>query len=207
MENQEDFIRDITEIRSMMERTTKFLSLSGWAGIMAGVFALAGACIAYKVFGFNPEEVAYPESGTGYPPELLYTWLLGIAVLILSISTAIYFSGRKATKRKEKLWNPTSRRLLVNMGLPLVTGGVLILILISKGLAGFVMPMSLIFYGFSLYIAGKHTYEDVKTLGLIQIVLGLLGCYFVNYALLFWALGFGAAHIFYGAYIYFKYEK
>jgi hypothetical protein len=207
MEKQEDFIRDITEIRSMMERTTKFLSLSGWAGIMAGIYALVGAYLAFKVFGFNPDEIFYPVTEGGYSSDLLNVWLLGIAVLILSICTAIYFSGKKAVKRNEKLWNPTSRRLLVNMGLPLVVGGLLILVFILKGLVGLVIPMALIFYGFSLYIAGKHTYEDVKALGLIQIVLGLIGSYYTSYGLLLWAVGFGIAHIFYGAYIYFKYEK
>lgn len=207
MNKQEDFIRDITEIRSMMERTTKFLSLSGWAGIMAGIYALAGAYVAYKVFGFNPEEIFYPVSERGYSSDILNVWLLGVAVLILSICTAIYFSGRKAVKRKEKLWNPTSRRLLVNMGLPLVVGGLLILVLISKEQAGLVIPMALIFYGFSLYTAGKYTYEDVKALGLIQIVLGLIGSYYTGYVLLLWVLGFGIAHIIYGTFIYFKYER
>lgn len=208
MEEQQDYFRDITDIRSMMERTTKFLSLSGWAGIMAGIYALAGAYIAYKIFDFNPDQVGYTYfSETGYSEGLVKLIGLAIAVFLMAISTAVYFSKRRAGQRNEKLWNATSRRLLANMAMPLLVGGLLCLILISKGLIGLIAPITLLFYGFSLYIAGKYTYDAVKILGLIQIALGLLNAYFIGYGLLFWALGFGVAHIIYGIYIHYKYEK
>lgn len=208
MKHQHDYIRDISEIRSMMERSTKFLSLSGWAGIMAGVYALIGACIAYKVFYFNPDEIIYSSlSGGRYSAGFLKVVVLALAVLLLSIGTAIFFSSRRAIRRNEKLWNSTSKRLLVNMMVPLAAGGIFILILISKGLIGLVPPLTLIFYGISLYMASKFTYDDLKVLGIAQIALGLASSYFVGYGLLFWALGFGVGHIIYGAYIHFKYER
>lgn len=192
----------------MMERSTKFLSLSGWAGIMAGVYALIGAYIAYKLFYFNPGEIIYTSLSEGVLTKgLINVLLLALAILILAVGTAIYFSNKRAQKRNEKLWNAISRRLLFNMAVPLGTGGVLILILISKGLIGLVAPLTLIFYGLSLYIASKFTYEDIKILGLIQIVLGLTGCYYIGYGLLLWAIGFGVAHIVYGIYVHYKYEK
>lgn len=205
---QEDYIRDIADIRSMMERSTKFLSLSGWAGIMAGVYALAGAYIAYKVFYFNPDEIISASlSESVYSDGLINVIALAAAILLLSIGTAAYLSNRKAQKRNEKLWNATSKRLLFNMSVPLIAGGLLILVLISKGLIGLIAPMTLIFYGLSLYIAGKYTFEDIKLLGLVEIVLGLLSCYYIGYGLLFWAIGFGAGHIVYGIYVHYKYEK
>ena len=54
MKEEKDYIQDISEIRSMMERSSKFLSLSGLAGVMAGIYALVGAFVAYTVFDFNP---------------------------------------------------------------------------------------------------------------------------------------------------------
>jgi len=208
MEQQQDYIRDLSEIRSMMERSTKFLSLSGWAGIMAGVYALIGAYLAHYVFGFTNEEY---NKGTGthsqYAGNLNEILLLGFVVLVLAIGTAAVLSGRKAQKRNEKLWNATSRRLMFNMSVPLIAGGLFVLILISKGLIGLVAPVTLIFYGFSLYIAGRYTYEDVKVLGLIQIALGLAGAWFLGLGLLFWALGFGVGHIIYGIYVHYKYER
>ena len=208
MKQQQDYIRDISEIRSMMERSTKFLSLSGWAGIMAGIYALAGVYIAYEVLAFNPNEVVYPylsEDSTEYPLRKLI--VLAAIIVMLAVGTAIYFSNRRAIRRNEKLWNSTSRRLLINMAVPLVTGGLLILILIQKGLIGLIAPMTLIFYGIALYIASKFTYDDIKVLGYVQIILGLLGAYFVGYGLLLWALGFGIGHIVYGIYVHFKYER
>ncbi len=41
-------LQDLTEIRSMMERSSRFISLSGLSGISAGVFALIGAYLAYR---------------------------------------------------------------------------------------------------------------------------------------------------------------
>lgn len=208
MKQQQDYIQDISEIRSMMERSTKFLSLSGWAGIMAGVYALIGAYLAYKVLYFNPDEIVYASfSEREYSGGMLKLVLLAGGVLILAVGTAIFFSNRRAVKRNETLWNSTSKRLLVNMGIPLAVGGILVLILISKGLIGLVAPMTLIFYGLSLYVASRYTFEDVKILGLIQVMLGLASSYFIGYGLLFWALGFGVAHIAYGIYIHFKYER
>lgn len=208
MKDEQDYIRDITDMRSMMERSSKFLSLSGLAGIMAGIYALAGAFIAYKFFYFNPVEIVddttEPKSASA---SLLNVICLALVILALSIGTAIFLSYKKANKREEKFWNPTAKRLLVNMAVPLIAGGILILIFIAKGLIGLIAPFTLLFYGLALYNASKFTYEEVRSLGLIQMGLGLLGSYFIEYGLLFWALGFGVVHIVYGIYMHYRYEK
>ncbi len=208
MSQEKDYIRDITEIRSMMERTSKFLSLSGWAGIMAGIYALTGVYVAYKLLYFNPDELVYTTVASGnWPPNLLKTIALALTILVLAIGTAVFLSYKKAYKRKEKLWNATSRRLLINMAVPLITGGLLIVALIAKGLIGLIAPLTLIFYGLALYNGGKFTYGAVRVLGLIEIGLGLIGVYFIGYGLLCWAIGFGLFHIIYGIYIHYRYER
>ena len=205
MKEEQDYIRDISEIRTMMERSSKFMSLSGLAGIMAGIYALAGAWIAYKVIQFNPVEMV-DETGS-LPGSISRVILLALIVLVLALSTAIYLSRRKANQREEKAWNAITKRLLMNMAVPLVAGGVLILVFISKGSIGMMVPTALIFYGLALYNAGRYTYEEVGTLGLIQIGLGLLCSYFMEYGLLFWSLGFGVLHIIYGTYMHYRYER
>src|SRR5215217_6818980 len=106
MKEEQDYIRDITEMRSMMERSSKFLSLSGWAGIMAGIYALAGACIAYKIFDFNPGEIVDSTVKSGsFPSRLLQVIFLAIIILILAVGTAIFFSYKKANRRGENFWN------------------------------------------------------------------------------------------------------
>lgn len=203
MKSEQDYIQDIAEMRVMMERSSRFLSLSGWAGILAGVIGLAGVYIAYDVFQFNPDRISFgTESGA-----FINMVVLGIIMLVLAMGLAMIFSYKRAIRLNEKFWNPTSRRLLVNFLIPLVTGGILILILLGKGLAGLMLPLSLMFYGLALYNAGKFTYSEVKNLGLIEIALGLVSAYFIQYSLIFWALGFGVAHIIYGIYMHYSYER
>jgi len=203
-----DYIKEISEIRSMMERSSKFLSLSGWAGILAGIYALAGAIIAYKVFEFNPDKIFFNFSGRdGVFAIYINIILLAIMVLSLALTTAIYFTHKKSDKKGEKLWNPTSKRLLVNMAVPMVAGGVVIIVLIINGLTGLIAPFSLLFYGLALFNASRLTIKEVEILGYVQIFLGLTGSLFVEYGLLLWALGFGVAHIIYGIYMYYKYER
>ncbi|MBC6492955.1 hypothetical protein ACFSQD_00365 [Flavihumibacter stibioxidans] len=208
MKAEQDYIRDIAEMRSMMERSSKFLSLSGWAGIMAGIYALSGAFIAYRILYFNPDEIVYDTIKSGNLSfSLLKVMLLAITILVLALGTAIFLSYKKAGKRGEKLWNPIAKRLLINMAVPLTAGGILILILVSKGLIGLIAPFTLLFYGLALYNASKFTYEDIRVLGLVEIALGLVSSFYIGYGLIFWALGFGVAHIIYGIYMHYRYER
>lgn len=195
-------------MRTMMERSSKFTSLSGLAGIMAGIYALIGAYIAYKLFYFNPDEIVYSSIKAGTLSDgLVKVIVLAIAVLVLAIGTAILLSYRKANKRGERFWNATAKRLMINMAVPLIAGGILILILIAKGFIGFVAPFTLLFYGLALYNGSKYTYGEVRSMGLIQVGLGLISAYYIGYGLLFWAIGFGVVHIIYGIYLHYRYER
>jgi len=205
MNEKPDYARDITEIRSMMERSTKFLSLSGLAGIMSGIYALAGAYVAYRVFDFNPDGLT--SANNGMDSSLWKIVALAVAVLVLALGTAVYLSWKKAVKSGEKFYNATTKRVVSSMLVPLVAGGLLMLALFTKGFTGLMAPCSLIFYGLALYSTSKFTYEEVKTMGLIEIGLGLIGAFFVGYGLICWALGFGVVHIVYGIYLHYKYER
>jgi hypothetical protein len=204
---ENNYIQDITEIRSMMERSSKFLSLSGWAGILAGIYALAGALIAYKVFDFNPDKVVFNFAEGNTSALYINIILLATLVLFLALGTAIYFSYKRSDKRGEKLWTPTTKRLLANMAVPMAAGGILIIILMVNGLTGLVAPFTLLFYGIALFNASRLTIKEVEILGYVQILLGLAGSLFVEYGLLLWAFGFGVAHIVYGIYMYYRYER
>lgn len=208
MKKEQDYTRDLTEIRSMMERSTKFLSLSGISGIMAGIYALVGAFVAFRFFYIeNGSVIKNTINGQQLTQEVEYLILLAIAVLVLAVGTAIIFSLKKSGKQGEKLWNSSARRLVINMAIPLITGGIFILILISKGLYGFLAPASLVFYGLALVNASKFTFEEIKSLGIVQVLLGLLAFYFIELGLLLWAVGFGLMHIVYGIVMHLKYEK
>lgn len=208
MNESQKYIRDIAEMRSMMERSSKFLSISALACIVVGIYALAGAFIAYQVFDFSTPALMdrSGESGT-LPESFLNIFSLASVILILAVSTAFVLSYRKANKLGEKAWNPTARRLLVNMAVPLIVGGLLTLIMIFKGLTGLAAPFTLLFYGLALYNASKYTFDELRSLGLIEIALGLAGSFFVEYGLLLWTIGFGVVHIIYGIYLHYRYER
>ena len=206
MTQKHDQLQDLAEIHSMMERSSKFLSLSGFSAIVAGLYALAGAYIAYAVFRFVPKTLIPTEIQTAnWYGDTGKVSLLAVGVLILSLSTAFFLSARKAQHRRERAWNASSRRLLIHMGVPLLAGGILILLFLSKGLVGLLIPSTLIFYGLALFSASKFTYDEVRSLGLIQVILGLLSFAFIPFSLVLWVFGFGLMHIVYGFYIHFTY--
>ena len=196
---------DLHTIREIMERSSKFLSLSGLAGIFAGACALIGAAIAW-FFILNSEIIQYNEykqnSDIGF-----YLALDAILVLVFALLGAVYFSYRKASKAGQKLWTKSTQRLLIHLMIPLVSGGIFSLILIYRNNLELVIPVMLIFYGLSLVNAGKFTFGEIHNLGLTQIVLGILALIFINQGLLFWTLGFGLMHIVYGMVMYYRHER
>lgn len=207
MNRESDYIKDISEIRNIMERSSRFMSLSGLSGIMAGVYALIGAYIAYRIFYFS-DEILYRSIARGnFSGDVLKLVGLALVILVLAIATGIWLSYRKAKKKGYKVWDITAQRMLVNLAIPLVTGGIFIIILFFKGLIGLIAPATLIFYGLSLINASKYTYTDIRYLGFCELILGLLSSYYIGYGLVFWAMGFGLLHIIYGSVMYFKYEK
>jgi len=208
MKTEQEYVKDLTEIRSMMERSTKFLTLTGWPGIMAGVYALVGAFIAYRLFYLPTDGAIFKTLAIQDISAIVWNiLLLGVIILTLAVATAIYIPYHRAKNTGKKLWNAAARRMVNNMAIPLLAGGIFILIIFIKGLLALVAPLTLIFYGMALINASKYTYDEVRLLGLVQIGLGLLATYFIGYGLLFWALGFGVVHIIYGLFMHLNYEK
>ena len=207
MKQAQEYEKDIASIRTMMERSAKFISLSGLSGVLAGVYALGGVAVAYFLVRYPISPVDYQTYSISEPDTLLK--LIGVAtvVLIASISSGLWLSRRKAKKQGISLWSPASRVLLMNLGVPLVAGGIFILIMLYTGHFGLAAPSCLIFYGIALIQGSSNTYEEVRYLGFCEIMLGLISALRPEYGLIFWALGFGLLHIVYGVIMYNKYDK
>lgn len=199
---EEKYLQDISDIKNMMNKSTQFISLSGLAGIMAGVYALIGAFIARLLIQNNNNYIITLESRTF---KLII--LTAFMVLLLSVVTAFFLTLSKAKKEGETVWNSTSKRLLSNFMIPLLTGGIFGLLLLRNGSYGLIAPVTLIFYGLACVNASKYTFRDVRYLGITIVILGLIATEFSGYALEFWALGFGVCHIIYGSMMYFKYDR
>lgn len=201
------------EIRSLMERSSRFISLSGLSGIAAGFFALLGAFMAYLYLGIAPfdQQRIYYESvlnaerwGMDYITFFLIDATL---VFVAAISVGIFLTTRKARQKGQKIWDALTQRLLLNLSIPLIVGGIFCLALFYHGYRGLIAPATLIFYGLALVNASKYTLNDVRYLGISEIILGLISLFLLGYGLEFWAIGFGILHILYGTLMYFKYER
>ncbi len=212
MDKQQEQLETLREIRSYMERSSRFLSLSGLSGVIIGIAAITGVVAAYLYLGLSPGEPGYYNSSTGVngePVPSFYTFMFAdvILVLIISLLAAGLLTMRKARKKGTPAWDSSARRLLVNLAIPLVTGGLYCLALLYHGQIAFVAPATLIFYGLALVNASKYAIDDLRYLGTCQIITGLVAALVPNYGLLFWAFGFGVLHIVYGITMYLKYEK
>ena len=211
MNKSNSHLEQISEIRSLMERSSRFLSLSGLSGVFAGIFALIGAAAAYFYMQAYLAG-SYHEIAARIPVVLKISFLNfclldAMTVAILSLISGIFFTYRKAKKQGLKVWDKLALRLVVSLFIPLITGGLFCLLLLKYNLFGLIAPTTLIFYGLGLLNASKYTLDEIRYLGITEIILGLLGVYLLGYGLVIWALGFGVLHIIYGTLMYWKYER
>lgn len=201
-----NYHEDLSHIRTMMERSSRFISLSGLSGVFAGLVALLGAVYVYFVFEregidyFDGEKNVFSE---GLVRELV---LIGCVILVLAILAGYIFTAKKSKAKNLKIWDQTTKRLLFNFAVPLVTGGLFCLGLLYHGMFVFLAPATLIFYGLALVNASKYTFTDIQNLGYCQIALGLLSFFFLGWGLVFWAFGFGVLHMVYGLVMHKKYK-
>ena len=209
MENSQEQLEALKDIRQMMKQSNRFLSLSGFSGVFAGIYALVGAYFGNKLIN---EYLSHGRRGAFTPEyqELVKECaIICILVLTASLLTALIFSKRKAKKIGTVLFDHTAWRLMLNMMIPLSAGGLFCLAIIVHGhnMLGLVAPSMLIFYGLALVNGSKYTLHDIRYLGCMEIALGLAASFFIGYGLLLWTIGFGVLHILYGAYMWFKYER
>ena len=136
-------------------------------------------------------------------PELI---VYGVLIFVFSLLTVIIMTYRRIKKAGKKIWNTGSKLMLLNLSIPLLSGGAFILIFIEKGIYEVVSPACLIFYGLALVNSAKFSRQEIFYMGLLEISLGILASLFLSISLLFWAFGFGVIHIVYGLIMYFRYE-
>lgn len=200
-----EHLEQLKEIRSMMERSSKFLSLSGLSGISAGVCALAGAWYAYQKLHIDGDASVLTQVDARR--EIIPTLIMsGVVILVLALVTGIFFTVRKARQQGLSVWNSTSKRLVTSLMIPLMAGGGFCLGMLYHGFFWLCFPATLVFYGVALVSASKYTVHDTFNLGILEIILGIISLFLARYNLIFWAIGFGVLHIVYGSIMYFKYD-
>ncbi|MBK6369866.1 MAG: hypothetical protein IPH05_16235 [Flavobacteriales bacterium] len=213
MMDQNEHLKELAHIRGLMDRSTRFLSLSGLSGVFAGCVALVGAVLARyhinETLGPARDVLTYGTGGSYTAANALLITLITDAALVLLVALlgAGWFTWRRSRKAGQYLWDASARRLMWNMLIPLAVGGIFCLALFHYGLPGLVPPATLIFYGLALINASKFTLDEIRWLGFCELALGLVALFWLEAGLLFWALGFGVLHIVYGALMYLRYER
>lgn len=200
------YLEDLKEIKDIMNRSSRFISLSGISGISAGIVALIGAYTAYKFVFIGNNYLTF--ESVSLSTEQLYTLLMiASGTIIVSISLVIYLTTQESKRHKQKIWDQQTRRILLNLSIPIITGGFVCIMFLFRGFVGIAIPMTLIFYGLALVNVSKYTLNEMRSLGLIEILLGLVALKFVSYGLIIWSVGFGLIHIIYGFIIKMKYKS
>lgn len=217
--NDNDQLTELGRIRGLMDRSTRFLSLSGLSGIIAGVAALAGAFAArehYKALYWDGRAAAPGDVSEylpsrwvtyGVPEHVNFLIVDGLIVLVVALVGALWFTWRRGQRTGESLWDASARRMLLNLLIPLVAGGLFALALLFNGAILMVPSATLVFYGLALLNASKYTLDEIRWLGLSEAALGVVAAFWPAAGLLFWALGFGVLHIFYGGLMYLRHER
>jgi len=209
-EEQYNSLETLQEIRSIMDRSAKFLTLSGWSGIWAGLTALAGAWVAnsWLQTGIRYYDRTGNTSLRNSFDEITMQFIvLAVVVFIVALAGALFFTLRKTSKNGQQIWNSASRQLLFHGSIPLLAGGVCVLAFIYHGHEMYIGPSCLIFYGLALINGSKYTLSDIRYLGLLEVILGSISLFYPGYGLYFWAAGFGVLHILYGLIMWNKYDK
>jgi hypothetical protein len=207
MKEKQDYSQDLASIRNLMERSVKVISLSGLSGVLAGIYAILGAIGAYYIVHYPISPFNYRIFSIQDSSNLYKLLALAGIVLLASLATGVILSQRKAKRLNQKFWNSTSKKLVINLAIPLVTGGLFILIMLYNGHYGLAAPACLIFYGLALLNASGNTFDEIRYLGYTEVIIGLISAWLPGYGLLFWTIGFGAMHIVYGSAMYFKYDR
>ncbi len=210
--DKDQHLEAIHDIRQMMKKSTRFLSLSGLSGVFAGIYALGGAYAAHAYLAYLAD-IVYSRDGnrmlSDLDPGAIYLnfVLIAATVLFLSVLTAYIFSRRRARKLGQRFFDHAAWRALLNLSIPLVAGGIFCLAMLYQGVIVYIAPAMLLFYGLALVNASKYTYDDIRYLGLCEVVLGLINTFDRGHGLMYWAIGFGLLHIVYGLAMWIKYER
>ena len=209
MNNKNEHLDTLNDIKQLMEKSSRFISLSGLSGIAAGICGIVSAYIAHTIIGnyynaYNGRGYWQLESFKALETKL---FILGIATMLLAASLGIYFTWRKSKLNKVNIFNTSSKRLFVNICIPLAAGGIFVIGMLANNVWQFIGPACLIFYGLALINGSKYTLDEVRYLGFCEIILGGINLFYVGYGLYFWAIGFGILHIVYGIIMWNKYDR
>jgi hypothetical protein len=215
MSEPNQHLDSIQDIKQLMQRSSRFISLSGLSGVAAGFCALIAAWVAHgKIASYRSHhffEISIRGNGfsfyDGYHQLEQELVVIAAITFVLAFSLAFIFTYLRSKKTGVPIWGYVARKVMFHVTIPMVAGAFLIWRLLDMGVYGLIAPASLIFYGLGLINASKYTFPEIRYLGFGQLVLGIINLWMTGEGLTFWAIGFGILHILYGFIMWWKNER
>lgn len=200
MENSPE--NTLSDIRRLMDRSSRFHALSGFSLVAAGICGILGIAWVKRIL--LPARENYSLSGGENLRDQLM--VAALCILAAAILSGFFFTWLRARKKGLHLWNVVFRRVTISFLIPMVAGGALVIGMIFYREYHFIAACCLLFYGLALVNAAHHTLVEIRILGILEVLTGIF-CLFSGYQVLSLAIGFGVWNIVYGVVIGYKYKE
>lgn len=192
----------LDDIREMMSKSSRFQAISGWSIIVIGLLAGIASLMAAAVIGvadvpFFDNLQRYSTLNT--PLKIRIAAL--IALILFTVCLIIVFVFAIVKSKRHNLpfaFDKRMRQMLLDFLIPLIAGGLFSMAMVMQQHYGLTSSIMLMFYGLALINCSHYTYPILRWLGYTELLIGIIDCFTMSHALLFWFLGFSVAHILFG---------
>jgi len=200
---EKEIRQTLNDIREMMSKSSRFQAVSGWSIIIVGLYAAVASAMAATVIGVGDWlpcfENLHRYANLNTPLRSRIAALIAIGLLMLSLLT-VYVGAIIKSKRNNLrfVFDKRMMQMLLDFFIPLAAGGLLSMALVMQGHYGLTSSIMLLFYGLAQLNCSHYTYPALRLLGYAELLLGIIDCFTMSHALLFWFLGFSVMHIVFG---------
>lgn len=187
------------DIREMMSKSSRFMSLSGFSGIVIGIIAILASsffCYFYQIDPVHSGRILASMTDK----ELIQIYAMALVLLISSMSIAFFMAKQRSKIMKSIFWSAASKHLFAHLIVPLAAGFAVCSILFFRQ-NDLVLPLSLLIYGLALFSSSQFTVPSIRNFGLVEMMLSVVCLLFPDYSVVVWTLGFGLLHVIYGAFM------
>ena len=200
------------DIREMMSKSSRFQAISGWSIVVIGLYAAVASAMAAAVIGVgdwlpcceNLQRFAVLNT----PSRIRIAALIAIGLFALSLLTVFVAAIIKSKRNNLRFaFDKRMCQMLVDFFIPLIAGGLLSMALVQQGHYGLTSSIMLLFYGLALVNCSHYTYPALRWLGYSELLIGIIDCFTMSHALLFWFLGFSVMHILFGVIYVIMFER
>lgn len=201
----------LDDIREMMSKSSRFQAISGWSIVIVGLFAAVASWMAAAVIGVSDALPCFESlqrfAVLNTPTKIRIASLIAIILFMICLFTVFAMAIAKSKRHHLRfVFDKRMLQMLLDFFIPIVAGGLLSVALVMQGHYGLTSSIMLLFYGLALINCSHYTYPVLRWLGYAELILGIVDCFVVSHALLFWFLGFSVMHILFGLVYVWKFE-